>query len=93
MPTFTAVTPHDSGAEQAEKRAELRRAALEYHEFPLLGKIVCGHQALTNQRDLALAYLPGAAPLEEIVKGPERTSRHQPGQPGRRHQRHSGYWA
>ncbi|WP_372828285.1 NADP-dependent malic enzyme [Polaromonas sp.] len=55
-----------------EKRDELRRAALEYHEFPTPGKIaVTATKQLTNQRDLGLAYTPGvAAPCEEIVKDP-----------------------
>jgi malate dehydrogenase (oxaloacetate-decarboxylating)(NADP+) len=55
-----------------EKRAELRRAALEYHEFPTPGKIAVGAtKQLINQHDLALAYTPGvAAPCEEIVKDP-----------------------
>jgi malate dehydrogenase (oxaloacetate-decarboxylating)(NADP+) len=56
----------------AEKRAELRRAALEYHEFPTPGKIaIAATKQLVNQHDLALAYSPGvAAPCEEIVKDP-----------------------
>ena len=55
-----------------EKRAELRRAALEYHEFPTPGKIaVVATKQMTNQRDLALAYTPGvAAACEEIVADP-----------------------
>lgn len=55
-----------------EKRNELRRAALEYHEFPTPGKIaIAATKQLVNQRDLALAYSPGvAAPCEEIVKDP-----------------------
>ena len=55
-----------------EKRAQLRRAALEYHEFPTPGKIaIAATKQLVNQRDLALAYSPGvAAPCEEIVKDP-----------------------
>ena len=54
------------------KRAELRRAALEYHEFPTPGKVaIAATKQLTNQRDLALAYSPGvAAPCEEIVADP-----------------------
>ena len=57
---------------QDEKRIELRRAALEYHEFPTPGKIaIAATKQLTNQRDLALAYTPGvAAPCEEIVRDP-----------------------
>jgi len=55
-----------------EKRAELRRAALEYHEFPTPGKLqIAATKQLINQRDLALAYSPGvAAPCEEIIKDP-----------------------
>ena len=62
----------DPAVEREEKRAELRRAALEYHEFPTPGKVaIQATKQLTNQRDLALAYSPGvAAPCEEIVKDP-----------------------
>ncbi len=58
--------------QQQDKRAELHRAALEYHEFPTPGKVaIAATKQLTNQRDLALAYSPGvAAPCEEIVKDP-----------------------
>ncbi|MBA4261207.1 MAG: NADP-dependent malic enzyme [Comamonadaceae bacterium] len=54
------------------QRAELRRAALEYHQFPTPGKVaIAATKLLTNQRDLALAYSPGvAAPCEEIVADP-----------------------
>ena len=56
-----------------EARAELRRAALEYHEFPTAGKVsIQATKQLANQHDLALAYSPGvAAPCEEIVKDPD----------------------
>ncbi|RZL11893.1 MAG: NADP-dependent malic enzyme [Rubrivivax sp.] len=55
-----------------QKRAELKKAALEYHEFPTPGKLaISATKQLTNQRDLALAYSPGvAAPCEEIVDNP-----------------------
>jgi malate dehydrogenase (oxaloacetate-decarboxylating)(NADP+) len=55
-----------------EQRAQLRRAALDYHEFPTPGKVaIAATKQLTNQHDLALAYSPGvAAPCEEIVKDP-----------------------
>ncbi len=55
-----------------EARAELRRAALEYHEFPTPGKVaIQATKQLVNQHDLALAYSPGvAAPCEEIVRDP-----------------------
>jgi len=55
-----------------EKSTPLRRAALEYHEFPTPGKIsIAATKQLVNQHDLALAYSPGvAAPCEEIVRDP-----------------------
>ena len=65
---MTSNPSHNS----AEARAELRRAALEYHEFPTPGKVaIQATKQLVNQHDLALAYSPGvAAPCEEIVKDP-----------------------
>ena len=61
-----------------EKRAQLRRAALEYHEFPTPGKVaIAATKQLVNQRDLALAYSPGvAAACEEIVKDPSSVYRY-----------------
>ena len=48
--------------------ADLRRAALEYHEFPTPGKIsVTPTKQLTNQRDLELAYSPGVAAASEAI--------------------------
>ena len=69
-----SLTPSSSNT--PEKRAELRRAALEYHEFPTPGKIaIAATKQLVNQHDLALAYSPGvAAPCEEIVKDPNKPS-------------------
>ncbi|MDT8999439.1 NADP-dependent malic enzyme [Paucibacter sp. APW11] len=60
------------------KRAQLRQAALEYHEFPTPGKIaVTPTKQLVNQRDLALAYSPGvAAACEEIVEDPANAFRY-----------------
>ncbi|HEX6017370.1 MAG TPA: malic enzyme-like NAD(P)-binding protein, partial [Burkholderiaceae bacterium] len=60
------------------KRAELYRAALEYHEFPTPGKVaVAPTKQLLNQRDLALAYSPGvAAACEEIVTDPVNAYRY-----------------
>ena len=60
------------------KSAELRRAALEYHEFPTPGKIaIAPTKQLVNQRDLALAYSPGvAAACEEIVADPANAFRY-----------------
>ena len=61
-----------------EKRAELRKAALEYHEFPTPGKVaIAATKQLVNQRDLALAYSPGvAAACEEIVADPANAFRY-----------------
>ena len=61
-----------------DKRALLRQAALEYHEFPTPGKVaISATKQLVNQHDLALAYSPGvAAPCEEIVKDPAAAFRY-----------------
>ena len=61
-----------------EKSAELRRAALDYHEFPIPGKIaISATKQLVNQHDLALAYSPGvAAACEEIVADPANAFRY-----------------
>lgn len=50
----------------------LRQAALDFHEFPIPGKIeVTPTKSLATQRDLALAYSPGVAePCLEIEKDP-----------------------
>ncbi len=67
-----------STAEKADKAAELKRAALEYHEFPTPGKLaVAATKQMINQRDLALAYSPGvAAACEEIVADPANAFRY-----------------
>jgi malate dehydrogenase (oxaloacetate-decarboxylating)(NADP+) len=61
-----------------EKRAQLRLAALEYHEFPTPGKVaIAPTKQLVNQRDLALAYSPGVAhACEEIVADPANAFRY-----------------
>ncbi|ALD91547.1 NADP-dependent malic enzyme [Cupriavidus gilardii] len=61
-----------------QQREALRKAALEYHEFPTPGKIsVTPTKPLSNQRDLALAYSPGvAAACEEIVADPANSFRY-----------------
>ncbi|MCD6026545.1 MAG: NADP-dependent malic enzyme [Solimicrobium sp.] len=63
---------NDSSDKAAQTKQTQRDAALEYHEFPIPGKIsVTATKQLTNQHDLSLAYSPGvAAPCEEIVKDP-----------------------
>ncbi|MDP5240186.1 NADP-dependent malic enzyme [Uliginosibacterium sp. 31-16] len=54
----------------------IRAAALEYHALPRPGKIaVVPTKALTNQRDLSLAYSPGvAAACDAIVADPSTAS-------------------
>lgn len=51
---------------------QLKQSALDFHEFPVPGKIqVSPTKPLATQRDLALAYSPGvAAPCLEIEKDP-----------------------
>jgi malate dehydrogenase (oxaloacetate-decarboxylating)(NADP+) len=68
----------DTTGKTEQKRAELRKAALEYHEFPHPGKVaITATKQLVNQHDLALAYSPGvAAPCEEIVKDPNAAFRY-----------------
>jgi malate dehydrogenase (oxaloacetate-decarboxylating)(NADP+) len=69
-------TTNDAGRDE-----QLRDAALEYHRSPTRGKIeVNATKALSNQRDLSLAYSPGVAyACEEIARDPataaEYTSR------------------
>ena len=51
---------------------DLKEAALEYHRYPVPGKIeISATKPLATQRDLALAYTPGvAAVCEAIVENP-----------------------
>ena len=55
-----------------DKQAQLRQAALDYHELPVPGKIaVQPTKTVSNRYELSLAYSPGvAAPCEEIVRDP-----------------------
>ena len=61
-----------------QKAAELRQAALDYHQFPTPGKVaIAATKQLINQHDLALAYSPGvAAACEEIVVDPANAFRY-----------------
>jgi malate dehydrogenase (oxaloacetate-decarboxylating)(NADP+) len=72
MPSMNDNAAKMSEDKRQQAREELRKAALEYHEFPTPGKVaIAATKTLSNQRDLALAYSPGvAAPCEEIVKDP-----------------------
>ena len=55
-----------------DKQAQLRQAALDYHEHGVPGKIaVQPTKTVSNRYELSLAYSPGvAAPCEEIVADP-----------------------
>ncbi|UZN49295.1 NADP-dependent malic enzyme [Cupriavidus cauae] len=81
-PSQPASQPNSQALSQDElkqqQREALRKAALEYHEFPTPGKIsVTPTKPLSNQRDLALAYSPGvAAACEEIVADPANSFRY-----------------
>ncbi len=71
MSTDTPSMANLSPAEQA-----LRDAACDYHRYPVRGKIaVTPTKALTNQRDLSLAYSPGVAyPCLEIAADPTKAA-------------------
>src|SRR3546814_9129947 len=63
---------HGAQQERISMSASDRQAALDYHEFPVPGKIsVNASKPLVTQRDLGLAYTPGvAAACEEIAADP-----------------------
>ena len=69
-----------------------RQAALDYHQYPVPGKIsVVASKPLVNQRDLALAYSPGWRRPVKIVADPANVFRYGARQSGGRdHQRHGG---
>ena len=75
MPTPEGTAERESGATKA---AELKQAALEYHEFPTPGKLaVQPTKQMVNQRDLALAYSPGVAfACEAIADDPANAFRY-----------------
>ena len=62
----------------ADRIAELKRAALDYHEFPTPGKLaIAATKQMVNQHDLALAYSPGVAfACEAIVEDPANAFRY-----------------
>ena len=67
-------TPGEADAEAGTDDA-LTRAALDYHRFPMPGKIsVLPTKDMTTQRDLALAYSPALRPRAS----PSRTIRSRP---------------
>ena len=52
---------------------DLKAAALEYHRYPVPGKIeISATKPLATQRDLALAYTPGVANVLEAIDDQNR---------------------
>src|SRR6476660_1015067 len=76
-----ALNPELIMDQTSSKEDQLRDAALEYHRSPTRGKIsVTPTKALSNQRDLSLAYSPGVAYAcmaiaEDAAMAAEYTSR------------------
>ncbi|MDU0810232.1 MAG: NADP-dependent malic enzyme, partial [Burkholderia sp.] len=58
-------------------KTKLRKAALDYHEFPKPGKLeIASSKQMINHHDLSLAYSPGVAfACEEIEKNPINAAR------------------
>ena len=69
--------PADKTNMSTPVNTKLREAALDYHEFPVPGKIsIAATKQMINQRDLALAYSPGVAfACEAIVEDPLNAAR------------------
>jgi malate dehydrogenase (oxaloacetate-decarboxylating)(NADP+) len=65
-------------SDMEQKKAELKQAALEYHEFPRPGKLeIAATKQMLNQHDLALAYSPGVAfACEAIAADPAAAFRY-----------------
>ncbi|MDP3133454.1 MAG: hypothetical protein Q8M78_11030, partial [Burkholderiaceae bacterium] len=70
------MTAPDTRAALSPAEQALRDAAADYHRLPTRGKIsVTPTKALTNQRDLSLAYSPGVAyPCLEIAADPAKAA-------------------
>ena len=72
-------SPEKSFEKTLEDRAtELKRAALDCHEFPRPGKLeIAATKQMVNQHDLSLAYSPGVAfACEAIVEDPANAFRY-----------------
>ena len=70
------TTPSPGTTPLAPAEQALHDAACDYHRLPVRGKIsVTPTKALTNQRDLSLAYSPGVAyPCLEIAADPTKAA-------------------
>ena len=78
MSTPTPLSPSQADTTQEDRVAELKRLALDYHEFPRPGKLeIAATKQMVNQHDLALAYSPGVAfACEAIVEDPTNVFRY-----------------
>ncbi|SLN67391.1 NADP-dependent malic enzyme [Aquimixticola soesokkakensis] len=76
--TTTASATHSTEDRSEDRQAQLRRAALRYHEEPKPGKLeIRATKPLANGRDLSLAYSPGVAEAcLEIKADPATASRY-----------------
>jgi malate dehydrogenase (oxaloacetate-decarboxylating)(NADP+) len=63
-------TSFNNNSDESNKHEHLKKAALDFHEFPTRGKLaIQATKPLANQRDLSLAYSPGVAfPCLEIAE-------------------------
>jgi malate dehydrogenase (oxaloacetate-decarboxylating)(NADP+) len=67
--------PGGSAPPFASARDNLRQDALDYHEFPVPGKLaIVATKQVSNQRDLALAYSPGVADACEAIAADPRAA-------------------
>jgi malate dehydrogenase (oxaloacetate-decarboxylating)(NADP+) len=74
--TSPQQSPSQDDLKQQQREA-LRKAALEYHEFPTPGKIsVTPTKPLSNQRDLAGLFAGRGGACEEIVANPANSFRY-----------------
>ena len=61
--------PIESGAREKSDAEIFRQRSLDYHEHPKPGKLeIRATKALSNQRDLAMAYSPGVAEACLVIK-------------------------
>jgi len=62
-------TSADSVSDNAVAPDSLAQAALDYHRYPVPGKLeITATKKMVNQRDLALAYSPGVAIACQNIK-------------------------
>ncbi len=72
------MSKNNDKSNASEKQKALRQMALDFHEFPIPGKLeIRATKPLDNQRDLSLAYSPGVAEAcLEIEKDPANAAKY-----------------